>query len=62
MLIAFHGFDFSVFLYGFSKSQRDNLDPKELQIVQQLAARWLSASPGEIKRALEAKELEEVQQ
>ncbi len=62
VLIAFHGADFSVFLYGFAKSQRENLDPRELRIVHQLAGYWLNASPEEIKRALEAKELEEVRE
>ena len=62
VLIAFHSKDFSVFLYGFAKSQRDNLDPKELRTVQQLAAKWLSASPKEIKQALADKRLVEVRQ
>ena len=62
VLIAFHSKDFSVFLYGFAKSQRETLNPKELRTVQQLAARWLSASPEEIKRALTENQLVEVRQ
>jgi hypothetical protein len=60
VLIAFRSKDFSVFLYGFAKSQRENLDPKELRTVQQLAAKWLSASAREIQQALADGQLIEV--
>jgi len=62
VLIAFRSRDFSVFLYGFAKSDRENLDPKELRTVQQLAAYWLTASPPVIQQALTDGKLEEVRQ
>ena len=62
VLIAFRSRDFSVFLYGFAKSARENLDPKELRTVQHLAAYWLNASPPEIQQALTDGKLVEVQQ
>ena len=52
VLIAFQSKNFSIFLYGFAKSQRENLDPKELRIVQALAAKWLSAGAREMQQAL----------
>ncbi len=62
VLIAFHSKDFSVFLYGFAKSQRENLEPKELRVVQQLAAKWLGANAQEIRQALAGGQLIEVEQ
>lgn len=62
VLIAFRSRDFSVFLYGFAKSDRENLDPKELRTVQQLAAYWLTASPPVIQQALTDGKLAEVRQ
>jgi hypothetical protein len=62
VLIAFQSRDFSVFLYGFAKSDRENLDPKELRTVQQLAAYWLTASPPVIQQALTDGKLVEVRQ
>lgn len=62
VLIAFRSQDFSVFLYGFAKSDRENLDPKELRAVQQLAAHWLTASPPAIQQALTDGKLVEVRQ
>lgn len=62
VLIAFRSQDFSVFLYGFAKSARENLDDKELRTVQQLAAQWLTASPAVIQQALTDGKLVEVRQ
>jgi hypothetical protein len=60
VLIAYRTQAFSVFLYGFAKRDRDNLDAKELKIVRQLAEAWLKASPEVIERALKDGQLIEV--
>ena len=62
VLIAFQPRDFSVFLYGFSKNDRENLDGKELEILRKLASHWLGASPKLIEQALEEGKLMEVRQ
>jgi hypothetical protein len=51
-LIAFRSRDFAVLLYGFAKSQRENLEHNELRTLQSLAAAWFAAGPDVISRAL----------
>jgi hypothetical protein len=51
VLIAFRSPGFWMFLYGFAKRDRDNLDAKELKIIRQLADTWLTAGPEAIARA-----------
>ena len=60
-LIAFHGKDRSVFLYGFAKNERDNISPKELKTLQELAKTWLEASEKDIAAALESGLLTEIE-
>ena len=42
----------SVFLYGFAKSERDNVDDDELETVRDIAKGWLAASTDQIAKAL----------
>lgn len=42
----------SVFLYGFAKSERDNVDEDELATARDIAKGWLTASADQIVRAL----------
>lgn len=41
-LIAYRCGDFAVFLFGFAKSDRDNIDADELDDVQSIASQWLT--------------------
>jgi hypothetical protein len=59
-LIAYHARRRSVFLYGFAKSERDNIDDKELADLKKLAKRFLSLTEGEIETALDESELKEL--
>jgi hypothetical protein len=52
-IIAFRLEDRAVFLYGFAKSERDNIDPDELRDLRLVARGWLDATPERIEAALE---------
>jgi hypothetical protein len=49
-----------VFLYGFAKSARDNIDDKELDDFKKLARHYLGFSEQQIALALDESELREV--
>ena len=59
-IIAYRAAQRSVFLYGFSKSERDNIDPKELDGLKKLAKHFLGYSDVQIATALAQSELREV--
>lgn len=52
--------DRAVFLYGFAKNERDNIDPDELLTMREIGAAWLAAEPGRIDQALAEEILQEV--
>lgn len=60
MLIAYRAGDRAVFLYGFAKNERDNIDPDELLTLREIGTAWLKAAPRQIDRALAEGTLEEV--
>jgi hypothetical protein len=60
MMIAFRAEDFSVFLFGFAKSDESNVDDRQLAILRRIAGSWLSADATSIKKAVERGELTEV--
>jgi hypothetical protein len=41
-LIAYRSGDFSVFLFGFAKSDRENIGPDELEDLQTIAGLWFA--------------------
>ncbi|MGO9769110.1 MAG: type II toxin-antitoxin system RelE/ParE family toxin [Roseiarcus sp.] len=41
-MIAYRSDDFAVFLYGFAKSDRDNIDAEELGDLRGIARQWLT--------------------
>lgn len=43
-LLAFRAKRIAVFLYGFAKSERENIDEDELTTLRELAEGWLAAS------------------
>lgn len=49
-----------VFLYGFAKSERENIDDKQLHDLQRLARTYLSISEADVRRLVEAGVLQEV--
>ncbi len=60
MLIAYRIGRRAVFLYGFAKRERENIDDDELRTLQELGAKWLAADAGRIAGAIEDGTLEEV--
>jgi hypothetical protein len=60
-LIAHRSDHISVFLYGFAKSERDNLRNGELETVRDIAGGWLKADAAQLTRALADGVLKEVQ-
>jgi hypothetical protein len=59
-MIAFRSADFSVFLYGFAKSDEANISEKELAYLRRMAADWLAADGTRITAAVEHGLLNEV--
>lgn len=49
-----------MFLYGFAKSERENINRDDLATARELAAKWLAADSAQIARAIEEDELQEV--
>ncbi len=59
-LIAFQSRERAVFLYGFAKNERDNIDEAELRTLREIATAWLLADAAEIEHALIEGALQEV--
>ncbi len=60
-LIAYRAGDLAVFLFGFSKSERANIDDEELADLREVSASWLAADAKLIDLALTNGLLIEVQ-
>lgn len=52
VLIAFRAADKAVFLFGFAKNERDNIDAGELATLKEIAAAWLKADAAKVDRAI----------
>ncbi len=60
MMVAYRAKGLAVFLYGFAKNERDNIDPDALATLREIAANWLSANAEQIALGLAQDELQEV--
>jgi hypothetical protein len=60
MLLAYQNGHRAVFLYGFAKSERENIANDELQTLREIGAAWLAADERQIARAIEENALQEV--
>jgi hypothetical protein len=60
MLVAYRSDERAVFLYGFAKSERENISADELQTLREIGADWLAADARQITRALKEDALQEV--
>jgi hypothetical protein len=61
MIIAFRMRKRAVFLYGFAKNERDNIEPSELEDLRLVARAWLEATTERIEAALKDGALLEVE-
>jgi hypothetical protein len=59
-VIAFRASHRSVFLYGFAKNERDNIDDRELADLKRLARLYLAYTDAQIETALEQAELKDM--
>ena len=60
VLVASHFGELWVFMFGFAKNERDNIDDAELKLMKRLAATLLSLSDNDVRKALAAGELLEI--
>jgi hypothetical protein len=51
MLIGFRS-DLAIFLFGFAKNERDNIDDKQLTTLREIVASWFAADDKKIAQAL----------
>lgn len=61
MIVAYRAKNRAVFFYGFAKSERENIDPKQLATAHEIAGYWLAADAKRIKQAIEEDELQEIE-
>lgn len=59
-LIAYRKNKRAVFLYGFAKNERENIEDDELMSLKELASAWLKAEDHEINQSLSNGLLKEV--
>jgi hypothetical protein len=59
-LIAYRSRKRAVFLYGFAKNERDNIEDNELASLKEIAAGWLTADDQKIRRSIADGLLQEV--
>jgi hypothetical protein len=60
VIVAYRAKGRAVFLYGFAKNERDNIDPDELQVFRTIGANWLTANAATITQAIEDGDLQEI--
>lgn len=60
MIVAYREGDRAVFLYGFAKSEQENIDPDELLTLREIGAAWLAADDAMLAKALSDGTVQEV--
>ena len=60
MIVAYRVKERAVFLYGFAKNERDNIEADELEDLRLVARGWLEAAPEQIAAALADGAIEDV--
>ena len=60
LLIAYRSGKRAVFLYGFAKSERDNIEADELETLKEIGAAWLEAKKERLEYAIKVGILREV--
>jgi hypothetical protein len=52
LLVAYRSGDRAVFLYGFAKNERDNIEDDELETLREIGAAWLDAKAAHLEHAI----------
>ena len=60
MLVAYRAGERAVFLYGFAKRERENIDPDELLTLREIGVAWLTADERDVGQAIAQGLLQEV--
>ncbi len=60
MLLAYRSSGRAVFLYGFAKNERENIEDEELETLREIAAAWLEAGTEHLEHAIREGLLQEV--
>jgi len=60
LLIAYRSGDRAVFLYGFAKNERENIEDDELTTLREIAAGWIDADDKYLENAIRKGFLQEV--
>lgn len=60
MIVAYRVKERAVFLYGFAKNERENIEPDELADLRLVARGWLEAASERIEAALKDGAIQEV--
>ena len=60
MIVAYRARNRAVFLFGFAKNERENIEPEELVFLRRLAENWLAADSRTIQEEIRAGNLQEV--
>ena len=60
VLIAYRSKARAVFIYGFAKSERDNIGREELETARDIATAWLEADADQLTRAIADGQIHEV--
>jgi hypothetical protein len=59
-MIAYRAKERAVFLFGFAKSERENISADELLILRKVAGNWLAADAARIRDEIEAGNIQEI--
>jgi hypothetical protein len=60
MIVAYRVKELAVFLYGFAKSGRNNIECDDLATAREIAKVWLTADRKRIERAIAEDEIQEI--
>jgi hypothetical protein len=60
MIVGYRVKDRAVFLLGFAKNERENIEADELLSLRKIAQTWLSADAARIQKELELGNLQEI--
>ncbi len=60
MIVVYRTKDRAVFLYGFAKTERENIEPDELEDLRLIAAGFLAANEAGFARMIAQNDLQEI--